>query len=228
MSPLVKRILQIAFLIALQWTCLFVASGQWTWLAGWAYMGLYVGAIAVNAVLMLSGPGGGRELIAERSKYVENTRGWDRVVMLLWVLLGPGMLLVAGLDQRWGWTPPPALPLRIACLVLMAAGFGLFDWAMLANRFFATRVRIQEERGHTVITTGPYRFVRHPAYSGTIVYALVAPLMLGSLWALIPAVLLAVVVVVRTALEDRTLLAELPGYAEYAQKTRYRLVPGLW
>jgi len=228
MNPLLKRSLQIAFVIAVQWACLFVASGQWTWLAGWAYIGLYVGTIAVNAVLMLSGPGGGKELIAERSKYVEGTRGWDRLVMLLWILLGPAMLVVAGLDQRLGWTSPLSLPLRIACFVLMAAGFGFFGWAMYANRFFATRVRIQEERGHTVTTTGPYRFVRHPSYIGTIVYALAAPFMLGSLWALIPALLLAVVVVVRTALEDRTLQAELEGYTEYAQKTRYRLVPGIW
>ncbi len=228
MNPLVKRILQIVFLIAVQWACLFVASGQWTWLAGWAYIGLYVGIIAVNAVVMLSGPGGGKDLIAERSKYLENARGWDRVVMLLWMLLGPGMLLVAGLDQRWSWTPSLPLALRIAGFVLMAAGFAFFSWAMLANRFFATRVRIQEDRGHSVITAGPYRFVRHPAYIGTIVYSLVAPVMLGSLWAIIPAVLLAAVVVVRTALEDRTLQGELPGYAEYAQETRYRLVPGIW
>ena len=225
MNPLVKRTLQIVFLIVVQGVCLFAAAGQLTWLAAWAYMGLYVGIIALNAALMLPG---GKELIAERSKYLENARGWDRLVMLLWMLLGPGMLLVAGLDQRWSWSPPLALPLRIVAFVLMAAGFGFFSWAMYVNRFFASRVRIQEERGHSVTTGGPYRFVRHPGYIGTIVYSLVTPFVLGSLWAIIPGVLLAAVVVVRTALEDRTLQAELPGYAEYAQKTRYRLVPGVW
>jgi protein-S-isoprenylcysteine O-methyltransferase Ste14 len=225
MNPVFKRVLQIAFLFALQGVCLFAGAGQLTWLAGWAYMGLYVGIIALNAALMLPG---GTELIAERSKYLENTRGWDRVVMLLGTLLSPGMLLVAGLDQRWSWSPPVALPLRIVCFVLMAAGFGFFSWAMYTNRFFSTRVRIQDDRGHSVTTGGPYRFVRHPGYIGTIVYTLATPFMLGSLWAIIPGVLLAAVVVVRTALEDRTLQNELAGYAEYAQKTRYRLVPGLW
>jgi protein-S-isoprenylcysteine O-methyltransferase Ste14 len=225
MNPVLTRALQLLLLVVLQGACLFAGAGRLTWLAGWAYIGVYVGTVVLNAALMLPG---GTELIAERSEYLENTRGWDRWVMLLMLLLGLGMLLVSGLDERLGWTPPLWLPLRIVAFVLMAAGFGLVSWAMHANRFFSVRVRIQEERGHAVATAGPYRFVRHPGYIGTIVYCLATPLMLGSLWAIIPAVLDAVVVVVRTALEDRTLRAELAGYTDYAEQVRYRLVPGVW
>jgi protein-S-isoprenylcysteine O-methyltransferase Ste14 len=99
---------------------------------------------------------------------------------------------------------------------------------MATNRFYSRYVRIQTERGHTVVMTGPYRFVRHPGYVGIIVFMLASGLALGSLWALIPAGILVVILVVRTGLEDRTLQAELPGYKEYARHVRYRLVPGVW
>ena len=104
----------------------------------------------------------------------------------------------------------------------------LAHWAMLANPFFEKTVRIQEERGHHVATGGPYRFVRHPGYVAFILMGFALPLGVGSAWALVPAGLNAALIVARTALEDRTLRRELPGYAEYAQRTRYRLLPGVW
>jgi protein-S-isoprenylcysteine O-methyltransferase Ste14 len=107
-------------------------------------------------------------------------------------------------------------------------GWALFMWAMGANAFFSEAVRIQEERGHTVVTDGPYRYVRHPGYVGAILALFATPLLLGSLWALIPAGLATIGYVVRTALEDKTLQEELDGYTEYAQQTRYRLLPGVW
>ena len=113
-------------------------------------------------------------------------------------------------------------------LIVFVLGMGLFDWAMLSNRFFSGTVRIQEDRGHTVVADGPYRVVRHPGYVGMIVMFVLPPLVLGSLWALIPAGLAALATVIRTALEDKTLQVELPGYAEYAQRTRYRLLPRVW
>jgi len=142
--------------------------------------------------------------------------------------LGPGMLLVAGFDDRWGWSPRLAVAVQVAGFAAVALGDVLFAWAMASNQFFSSVVRIQQDRGHTVQTGGPYRFVRHPGYVGTIVPALATPLALGSLWAFIPAALLSAVIVVRTALEDKTLQDELAGYAEYAQRTRYRLLPGVW
>jgi protein-S-isoprenylcysteine O-methyltransferase Ste14 len=176
---------------------------------------------------MLSKPGS-VELVKERSQIKENAKGWDKVIGLLFGLFGPGMLLVAGFDERWSWSLRLAVAVQVAAFVVVALGDVLFAWAMASNQFFSSVVRIQQDRGHTVQTGGPYRFVRHPGYLGTIVSALATPLALGSLWAFIPAGLLTALFVVRTALEDGTLRDELAGYEAYAQRTRYRLVPGVW
>jgi len=112
--------------------------------------------------------------------------------------------------------------------LLVAVGYSIVLWAIASNAFFAPVVRIQTERGHTVVTRGPYRIVRHPGYVGAILFTLAMPLMLASWWSLIPSAAAAILYVIRTALEDRTLQAELSGYTEFTQKTRYRLVPGVW
>ncbi len=227
MNPIVKRLIQIGFLVLIQAVALFGAAWRLNWIEGWAYLGLYLAFIALNAVLMLSKPGS-VELIKERSQVKENAKGWDKVIGLLIGLLGPGMLIVAGFDDRWSWSPRLAGAVQIAAFVAVALGDVLFAWAMASNRFFSSVVRIQQDRGHTVQTGGPYRFVRHPGYVGAIIPALATPPALGSLWALIPAGLLTAVMVIRTALEDKTLRDELTGYEEYAQRTRYRLLPGVW
>jgi protein-S-isoprenylcysteine O-methyltransferase Ste14 len=136
--------------------------------------------------------------------------------------------IVAGLDVRFGWSPQISLALQLVALAIVAAGYFLGTWAMVANKFFSAVVRIQKERDHTVVTDGPYRLVRHPAYTGGVLAYLATPIMLGSLWALIPAGLTVVVLIIRTALEDKTLREELPGYDEYAQQTRHRLLPAIW
>lgn len=136
--------------------------------------------------------------------------------------------LVAGLDHRWQWTGSIPLGYHLGGLLFTILGYALFMAAMATNAFFAEGVRIQTERGHTVATGGPYRYVRHPGYAGTILAHLAAPFLLGSLWALIPAFILAGLFVGRTYLEDKTLQAELPGYIEYTRQTRFRLLPGVW
>jgi len=136
--------------------------------------------------------------------------------------------MVAGLDVRFGWTTGTSLPLQIACLAIAILAYALGVWATASNAFFSQIFRIQKERGHTVATGGPYRYVRHPGYVGTILSELAVPVMLGSWWALIPGGLSALLIVVRTALEDKALLDELDGYREYAERTRYRLLPGIW
>ena len=200
---------------------LFLTSRRLDWTMGWVYLGVY----ALNQVLLvLVLP---PELLAERSDIQEGTKKWDIWLAILGALLLPLVLyVVAGLDVGNGTALPSWL--QVIALVGMVLGIALADWAMWANKFFSGTVRIQEDREHAVVSAGPYRGVRHPGYVGAILHHLCAPLMLGSLWALVPGALGALVFVVRTALEDRMLRKELPGYDEYAQQTRYRLLPGVW
>jgi protein-S-isoprenylcysteine O-methyltransferase Ste14 len=168
-------------------------------------------------------------LLAERAaRRKEGTKAWDTVLLGIVGLTTIAKYILAGLDFHFGWTAQMPLALQLAALIIAVLGYALGTWAMAANAFFSMVVRIQEDRGHTVATGGPYRYVRHPSYTGTIAFELATPIMLGSLWALIPGGLAALLFVVRTALEDRTLHEELPGYAEYAARVRYRLMPGVW
>jgi protein-S-isoprenylcysteine O-methyltransferase Ste14 len=168
------------------------------------------------------------ETIARRAE-AEGIKGWDKIVGGLFaVMYFVGIPIVAGLDVRFGWTGQTALGLHVVGALLFVLGFALLIWSMVSNAYFATVVRVQGDRGHSVCNTGPYRYMRHPGYAGAIVHSLVVPLILGSLWALIPGGLGAVALLVRTVLEDKTLHEELDGYREYAQHTRYRLVPGIW
>jgi protein-S-isoprenylcysteine O-methyltransferase Ste14 len=171
------------------------------------------------------------DLIAERAQSLEkeDVKGWDRPILFFLLLIGPlAMMIVAGVDERFGWSPQIPLALKLVALAIMVMGYVVGTWAMAVNRYFSAVVRIQKDRGQTVVTDGPYRFVRHPAYATGIVSFILTPILLGSLWALIPSSLVAVVTVARTALEDKTLLEELDGYQEYAQQVRYRLLPGVW
>jgi len=132
------------------------------------------------------------------------------------------------LDKRYGWTDPLAFNIKIVSLIVIVLGYVLGSWALIENKFFSGIVRIQEDRGHHVVTTGPYRFIRHPGYAGSLLVYLVVPIFLDSLWAYIPTILLIGIVFLRTLLEDRTLQSELPGYKDFTQKTRYRLLPYIW
>lgn len=228
MKPAVrKRLLQVGFLFLFQAFILFAAAGRLNWGAGWAYTILYLAFLGFNAAMLL--PRGGQELMEERSKVGEGAKSWDLYVIgTLTALAGPGTLLVGGLDERFGWSPDLPIGTQIVAGLIVTAGYLLFGWAMASNKFFSAVVRIQRERGHTVQTGGPYHFVRHPAYAGMLLFSLAIPLMLDSLWALIPALVLMLVVIVRTAMEDRTLQNELEGYRDYAEKVRRRLLPGIW
>ena len=144
-------------------------------------------------------------------------------------VLGPLVIwIVAGLNKRFSWPPDVPCTLQIISIAGIVFGYALGTWAMVTNAYFSAVVRIQKDRGHKVVTDGPYRFVRHPAYSGGLVSSLAIPLMLDSYWALVPAGIMLVFLVLRTKTEDKMLMDELPGYKEFAQQTRYRLVPGIW
>ena len=220
-----RRFAQIGMLIVFQAVVLFASAGTFAWWPGWAYIGLYVFLILVSAVVILPND---RGLIEERGRPKEGMRSWDRTFARVTTVLGPAILIVGGLDERFGWPPAISLWLQVLGGVVMALAYLLFAWAMASNRFFSTIVRVQKERGHTVVSSGPYRFVRHPAYAGSVVLGLATPLLLGSAWALVPGILTSAAIVARAALEDKTLELELEGYSEYAQRVRFRLVPGVW
>ena len=233
MTPEVRRrivswIVQAALGLVGYGAILFLSAGRLDWVWGWVLLGL-LAAVLISHVLILVpiNP----ELLAERSRGIrqEGAKGWDKWIATFAAGMGTvPTWIVAALDVRFEWSASVPLALHIGGLVGSVLGWALFMWAMGANAFFSEAVRIQEERGHTVATGGPYRYVRHPGYVGAILALLATPLLLGSPWALIPAGLAAIGYVVRTALEDGMLQEELDGYPEYAQQTRYRLLPGIW
>jgi protein-S-isoprenylcysteine O-methyltransferase Ste14 len=204
---------------------LFIPAGRWNWVWGWALVGIYAVWVSANALILIPRS---PELLAERAQRKKGIKDWDTVLMSIVGILTMCKHIVAGLDVRYGWTVGIPLWLQFVTLAIAALGYALGTWAMAANAFFSMMVRIQDDRGHAVVTDGPYQFVRHPGYVGTIAFELATPIMLGSLWALVAGVLAALLLVVRTALEDRTLRKELEGYTEYVQQTRYRLLPGVW
>jgi protein-S-isoprenylcysteine O-methyltransferase Ste14 len=215
----------VAIGFALQAIILFLGAGRLDWTWAWGYLGISLVSVLINGTIMLrTSP----ETVAERGRPTE-MKDWDKVVGGLWSLTQfLGLPLVAALDVRFGWTRGLSAAWHLAGAVVLAAGLGLSGWAMIANAFFSTAVRIQSERGHTVCRTGPYRFVRHPGYVGFNLQSLGIPCLLGSWWALIPGIIAAAFMVIRTSFEDRLLQAELPGYPDYVQEVRYRLVPGIW
>jgi protein-S-isoprenylcysteine O-methyltransferase Ste14 len=223
-SGVIKRAIQIVLSGIILALFMFIPAGRLDWWAAWAYVAIFFGAVAFNALFVL---GKDPDLIAERGETKENTKGWDKAVTNFITIVTLLTLVVAGLDARFGWSQV-ALAVPIAGLVFVTLGYGSVSWAMAANRFFARVVRIQQDRGHAVCASGPYRFVRHPGYVGICVYSFATPFALGSWWAILPALFIVVGFVARTALEDRMLRAELPGYAEYAARVQYRLVPGVW
>jgi protein-S-isoprenylcysteine O-methyltransferase Ste14 len=207
---------------------IFLAAGTLDWVWGWVLLGLLAAFMAAHPLILVPlNP----ELLVERGKGLraEGVKPWDRWISAFAAGLMPIISWVlAGLDLRFGWTGSISLTYHLVGLLGSILGYGLFLWAMASNAYFSEGVRIQEERGHTVATAGPYRFVRHPGYSGAILSQLSTPFLLGSIWALIPSLVSAILYVVRTFLEDRTLVMELPGYEHYTRRTRYRLLPRVW
>lgn len=222
-----KWVVQAALGVVAYGLILFLAAGRIDWIWGWAQLIIITAFMAAHPLLLIPiNP----ELLAEREKGFrdEGVKRWDK-----WIAgLAGGMLLplwvVAGLDVRFHWTGGMPIAFHVGGLLTNILGYALFLWAMVSNAFFAEGARIQHERGHRVATDGPYRYVRHPGYAGAIVAGIATPFLLGSLWGLIPAIIAAALYVVRTSLEDKMLMEELPGYRKYAQQTRCRLLPGLW
>lgn len=223
-----KMVVRFAIAALLIPLVLFIAAGRVDWWQAWMYTILTVVVSLVSRyILFLKHP----DLIAERARFTqaEGVKEWDKRIVILIAIVGPlAFMITAGLDKRFGWSAEVALPVQLGALVVFLLGYAFSTWALIVNKYFSSVVRIQTERGHTVVTSGPYRLVRHPGYSGGLVAWLVSPLLLGALWSFIPVALVTLLYIVRTALEDRTLQAELPGYKDYAERVRYRLLPGVW
>jgi len=207
---------------------LFLTSGQLDWGMAWVYSIVGVASSIVGRMLMARKH---PDLVAERASFrnAEGVKEWDKKIVP-WIaqILPFVVLIVAGLDKRFGLSPQFPLWVELTALAVAVLGLLFSNWALLENRFFSSVVRIQTDRGHTVCNTGPYRYVRHPGYAGGLVWYLVTPIMLGTMWAYVPTAVMIGLTVLRTSLEDKTLQEELPGYKEYTRQTRCRLVPGIW
>jgi protein-S-isoprenylcysteine O-methyltransferase Ste14 len=204
---------------------LMLSAGRWDWGWGWttvAVMAAWVVATGLEVIPRYP------QLLADRVGPQKGAKKWDTALMGFLGLLVLTAYVVAGLDRRNGWTPDVAPLARWIALAASVAGYAVTVWATASNAFFSSIVRIQSERGHTVADGGPYRFLRHPSYLGQIAAYLGTPVVLGSVWALLIGAVLALLIIVRTVLEDRTLLSELAGYREYAGRVRFRLLPGIW
>ncbi len=221
-----RRMIQIGITMLVTALILFGVAGTWRWPEAWLLVGLTaVGTLAAELASTRCHP----EVIAARSHmWRSEAPRWDRAIVVAYALAWAAVLVLAGLEYRWRGLSglPLALPLLGAVGFLLA--YALIGWSMACNPFFETLVRIQHERGHVTVTSGPYAYVRHPGYVGIVLFLLSTPPVLRSPWAVAPALLGGTVLVVRTALEDRFLQANLAGYADYARRVRYRLVPGLW
>jgi len=172
------------------------------------------------------------DLLKERLKFVpihKDQKAWDKVLMLLFFVAGIGLYLLPGFDVvRFGWSEPLALWMRVTAMLIHIPCFISLGWVMRENTYLSQVVKIDKARNHQVISTGPYALVRHPMYTIVIIMLFAMPIALGSRYALILSVFLSVLLIVRTYLEERTLMEELTGYAEYTEKVRYRLIPGVW
>ncbi len=215
--------LRFAAVFTLVGAILFGSAGRTDLPFFWAYL-IVLASLVLVTLLTVS-----RELLEERLKPAQRGRDNLALVQVSAIVILSSQWIVAGLDVgRFHWSDSVPLPLRVVALCCLAALCAVWHWAMRVNPFFSSAVRIQRDRGHHVVVSGPYRFVRHPGYAALVLLGWSGPLVLGSWWAVVPHVVVSVFLVRRAAIEDRMLREELEGYAAYAATVRYRLLPGVW
>ncbi len=218
---IVRTAVTVLFIFAL----VFIPAGSFHWPEAWLVLFFYFSVVTGAFIWMKKNAPG---LLKERMSRKRDVKSWDKIIMTIYILILMVLIIVPGLDAvRFHWSEVPLI-IKVLGFIGYIPAMGFAAWAMRENAYLSDVVRIQKERGHTVCTTGPYKYVRHPMYVGVILFILCFPLSLGSFYALIPALMIVVLFIVRTSLEDKTLQEELPGYKEYAQKVRYRLLPGVW
>jgi protein-S-isoprenylcysteine O-methyltransferase Ste14 len=224
--PVKALILAIVFIAVLPLLPIFI-SGKWNWWEVWGYAVLSIVSFILSRYIAgKKNPG----LLAERAKYTEHddAEKWDKILSPLMGSGGVLILVVVGLDALYDWTMPLSLFLRLVGIGLLFTGHILGAYALYENTFFSGMVRLQTDRGHYVIDTGPYAWVRHPGYAGALLTYFGTPLFLNSWWAFIPTIFMITILVYRTSKEDAFLQENLPGYKDFTEKTQYRLFPGIW
>jgi protein-S-isoprenylcysteine O-methyltransferase Ste14 len=220
-----RYVAQRLILIVIFAVLLFVAAGSLRWVRGWVYVAcVLVLEIITLVALAVRAP----QTLCSRGAAHTGVKAFDKAFAVIYLVLSVITPVVAGLDRRSGWSPHMPMATLYCGTVLMVLAFAFGGWAMVVNEHFEQLVRIQTDRGHDVVSSGPYAIVRHPGYAASIVGALATPLVPGTWYMYIPAGAVALLLIVRTALEDRTLRRELTGYEAYTQRTRHRLLPGIW
>jgi len=218
---IIRTVVTILFMLAL----FFVPAGTLNWPEAWLFILFYLTAIAGLMIWMKKKAPG---LLRERMSRKKEAKSWDRKFLGVYCFVLIVLLIIPGLDAvRFRWSEVPLI-LKALGFIGFIPGAGFAFWAMKENAYASDVVRIQEDRGHKVCTTGPYRYVRHPMYMGVTFILLCFPLSLGSFYTFIPSSIIIILFIIRTSLEDRVLQEELPGYKEYSHKVRYRLLPGVW
>jgi protein-S-isoprenylcysteine O-methyltransferase Ste14 len=223
---LIQAFVSLAVTLLLMGAALFLSAGTFRWPLGLWFVAafLFLTLVAMEWLWRVNP----EIFVARRRLTGQGTKGWDLVLLVILLASFLATLIVAALDDgRFHWAPAPLWAVLVGYVLLLAGYLGT-GWAQAVNRHFEPSVRIQSDRDHHVVTTGPYAYVRHPGYIFGIILTFGIALALGSLWALLPAVLVVVVLVIRTNLEDATLQRELPGYADFAARVRYKWIPGIW
>lgn len=222
-----KLVAQIGVWYGLMAAVLFWAAGTVGWTAGWVFlMESVVLSLAIGVWMAAKAPG----LLAERlsSPIQRSQKGWDKAFMPALLIFWFAWLATMALDaERWRLSQVPLGVQALGALCLPVSMYLCF-LTFRENPFAAAVVKIQRERGHAVITTGPYRLVRHPLYAGALFWLIGTPLLLGSWYGLAATPVIIVALGARAVLEERMLTAELDGYADYAARVRWRLIPGVW
>jgi protein-S-isoprenylcysteine O-methyltransferase Ste14 len=205
---------------------LFGGAGHLNWAWGWIFaLAWLIPKLVFFVFLRWRDP----DLLVERATRHQNTQSYDKIILPLYFVFAFGTLLVAGIDGgRFQWSGELPIVLIVLAYLIYLFGNSVAGWAIMSNPFFSSESRLQTDRDQKVTSSGPYQFIRHPSYSVSVLLWLTTGPMLESWWAVIPGFFAGLMMIVRTVYEDRMLNAELPGYAEYAQKVRYRLLPGIW
>ena len=221
----IKNVIRGIALLGTLLVLFFGSAGTFDWPEAWLFLIFYATSVTGMVVwLKKNAP----ELLEERMSKRKDAKTWDKIILTVYSFIVMAMVVVAGLDAvRYQWTHVP-LWTKILGFSAFIPAYALVFWTVTQNPYLSEVVRIQKDRGHKVCTTGPYKYVRHPMYVGVILFVLCFPIALGSFYALILSAIIVSLFTIRTSLEDKTLHNELPGYKEYAEQVRYKLIPGIW